>query len=124
MLRDCCGAGYPERADLLQPQTQCPDLCRSLVRHGWWALHGDMDQYKRMEWLEKFRSGEITMLVCSDVAARGWTSRPSAMPNYDVPITAEDYIHRIGCTGRAGRRGKSITLATRADPGRWPRSKS
>jgi len=94
------------------------DLYRSLARHGLPAgpLHGDMDQYKRMEWLEKFRAGEITMLVCSDVAARGLDiSAVSHVFNYDVPVNAEDYIHRIGRTGRAGRRGQSITLATRAD---------
>ncbi len=94
------------------------DLCRSLVRYGLpvGALHGDMDQYKRMEWLDKFRTGEITMLVCSDVAARGLDiSAVSHVINYDVPVNAEDYIHRIGRTGRAGRRGQSITLATRAD---------
>ncbi len=94
------------------------DLHRSLARHGLPAgpLHGDMDQYKRMEWLEKFRSGDITMLVCSDVAARGLDiSAVSHVFNFDVPINAEDYIHRIGRTGRAGRRGQSITLATRAD---------
>jgi len=94
------------------------DLYRSLAGHGLPAgpLHGDMDQYKRMEWLEKFRSGDITMLVCSDVAARGLDiSAVSHVFNYDVPVNAEDYIHRIGRTGRAGRRGQSITLATRAD---------
>jgi len=94
------------------------ELYRSLARHGLpvGALHGDMDQYKRMEWLDKFRAGEITMLVCSDVAARGLDiAAVSHVFNFDVPVNAEDYIHRIGRTGRAGRRGKSITLATRAD---------
>lgn len=77
------------------------------------ALHGDMDQYKRMEWLDKFRKGEIKILVCSDVAARG-LDIPTVghVINYDVPIHPEDYVHRIGRTGRAGRSGKAFTIAT------------
>lgn len=93
-------------------------LYRSLLREGFnaGALHGDMDQYKRMEWLEKFRNREISILVCSDVAARGLDiPEVSHVFNYDVPINAEDYIHRIGRTGRAGRKGVSITLAGEGD---------
>lgn len=77
------------------------------------ALHGDMDQYKRMEWLEKFKKGEIKIMVCSDVAARG-LDIPTVghVINYDVPIHPEDYVHRIGRTGRAGRSGKAFTIAT------------
>jgi len=77
------------------------------------ALHGDMDQYKRMECLDRFRKGEIKILVCSDVAARG-LDIPTVghVINYDVPIHAEDYVHRIGRTGRAGRSGKAFTIAT------------
>ncbi len=80
------------------------------------ALHGDMDQYKRLEWLEKFKKNEIKILVCSDVAARG-LDIPSVghVFNYDVPTHAEDYVHRIGRTGRAGRSGISITMATDSD---------
>jgi superfamily II DNA/RNA helicase len=80
------------------------------------ALHGDMDQYKRLEWLEKFRKNEIKVLVCSDVAARGLDiPTVSHVFNFDVPTHAEDYVHRIGRTGRAGRSGASITFATSAD---------
>ena len=77
------------------------------------ALHGDMDQYKRMECLDRFRKGEIKILVCSDVAARG-LDIPTVghVINYDVPIHPEDYVHRIGRTGRAGRAGKAFTIAT------------
>ncbi len=93
-------------------------LYRSLEQSGYsvGALHGDMDQYKRMEWLEKFRQKEITILVCSDVAARG-LDIPSVghVINYDVPSHAEDYVHRIGRTGRAGRQGKAFMLATDLD---------
>jgi superfamily II DNA/RNA helicase len=90
-------------------------LYRSLKRHGYdvGALHGDMDQGTRTQTLEVFKLGEIRMLVCSDVAARGLdVDDLSHVFNFDVPIHAEDYIHRIGRTGRAGRSGKAFTLAT------------
>src|SRR3954449_13183514 len=88
-------------------------LHRSLVRHGFnaAALHGDMDQRARMAALEGFRTGETTILVASDVAARGLDiPAVSHVFNYDVPHHAEDYVHRIGRTGRAGRSGASFTL--------------
>jgi superfamily II DNA/RNA helicase len=93
-------------------------LNRSMVKHGFnaAALHGDMAQSKRTETLERFRNGEIQLLVASDVAARGLDIQGmSHVFNFDVPIHAEDYIHRIGRTGRAGREGHSITLATPAE---------
>jgi len=93
-------------------------LNKSMKRHGFnaEALHGDMVQSVRMETLERFRKGDITFLVCSDVAARGLDiPEVSHVFNFDVPINSEDYIHRIGRTGRAGRSGKAFTLATRAD---------
>lgn len=84
------------------------------------ALHGDMDQYKRMECLDAFRKGELRILICSDVAARG-LDIPTVghVFNYDVPTHAEDYIHRIGRTGRAGRTGKAFTLLTKAEEKYW-----
>ena len=93
-------------------------LHRSLVNHGFnaGAMHGDMDQYQRMETLDKFKSGEIQMLVCSDVAARGLDiAAVSHVFNFDVPTHAEDYVHRIGRTGRAGRSGHAFTLAAPED---------
>ncbi len=93
-------------------------LYRALVQEGFsaGALHGDMDQYKRLEWLEKFRKDEVRILVCSDVAARGLDiPRVSHVFNFDVPTHAEDYVHRIGRTGRAGRKGHSVTLASSSD---------
>ena len=79
-------------------------------------LHGDMAQSARMETLERFKNGEIKILVCSDVAARGLDMpKVSHVFNYDVPNHAEDYVHRIGRTGRAGRSGKAFMLATPAD---------
>jgi superfamily II DNA/RNA helicase len=93
-------------------------LARSLQRHGFSAggLHGDMDQKSRMETLDAFKTDKLTLLVASDVAARGLDiPAVSHVFNFDVPTHAEDYIHRIGRTGRAGRSGTSITLATPAD---------
>jgi superfamily II DNA/RNA helicase len=79
-------------------------------------LHGDMAQPVRMDTLERFKNGEIKILVCSDVAARGLDMpKVSHVFNYDVPGHPEDYVHRIGRTGRAGRSGKAFMLATPAD---------
>jgi superfamily II DNA/RNA helicase len=91
---------------------------RSLVRHGFnaGALHGDLDQRQRMATLDAFRKGEITFLAASDVAARGLDiPEVSHVFNYDVPINAEDYVHRIGRTGRAGREGYAAMLVTAGD---------
>ncbi|MBT3361367.1 MAG: DEAD/DEAH box helicase [Rhodospirillales bacterium] len=91
---------------------------RSLNRRGYNAgqLHGDMVQSARTETLESFKRGEIRLLVCSDVAARGLDiQNMSHVFNFDVPSHAEDYIHRIGRTGRAGREGKAITFASGED---------
>src|ERR1700685_1246773 len=88
-------------------------LHRSLLRHGFsvQALHGDMDQSARTAALEQFRKGEVTLLIASDVAARGLDIPDvSHVYNFDVPIHADDYVHRIGRTGRAGRTGTAITI--------------
>ena len=93
-------------------------LYRSLEKHGYsvGALHGDMDQHSRLKMLAGFRDNEITLLVASDVAARGLDiPNVSHIFNFDVPTHAEDYVHRIGRTGRAGRSGEAITIATRAE---------
>jgi superfamily II DNA/RNA helicase len=77
------------------------------------ALHGDMEQSDRLKVLDSFKSGETTLLVASDVAARGLDiPSVSHVFNFDVPIHADDYIHRIGRTGRAGRTGSAFTFAT------------
>jgi superfamily II DNA/RNA helicase len=91
---------------------------KSLQRHGFnvAALHGDMDQRARMAALESFRTGEVKLLVASDVAARGLDiPAVSHVLNYDVPHHAEDYVHRIGRTGRAGRTGQAVTLVAPGD---------
>src|SRR6202453_3035587 len=88
-------------------------LHRSLLRHGFsvQALHGDMDQSARTAALEQFRKGEVTLLVASDVSARGLDIPDvSHVYNFDVPVHADDYVHRIGRTGRAGRTGTAITI--------------
>lgn len=93
-------------------------VAKSLVKHGFDAapIHGDLDQSVRMKTLEKFRSGELKILVASDVAARGLdVPSVSHVFNFDVPIHADDYVHRIGRTGRAGRVGHAYMLATPRD---------
>ena len=97
--------GRQERADLLQPQARRRHPLQIAGRHGFdaAALHGDMPQSKRTETLERFKNGEIRLLVASDVAARGLDIQGMChVFNFDVPIHAEDYVHRIGRTGRAG----------------------
>lgn len=93
-------------------------LFRSLVRHEFsvGALHGDMDQRSRMTMLDNFKKGNIKILVASDVAARGLDiPSVSHVFNFDLPIQAEDYVHRIGRTGRAGRDGTAISIVTAKD---------
>ncbi|HEY1364457.1 MAG TPA: DEAD/DEAH box helicase, partial [Xanthobacteraceae bacterium] len=93
-------------------------LHRSLLRHGFnaAALHGDMDQPARMAALDAFRKGEVTLLIASDVAARGLDiPAVSHIFNFDVPYHADDYVHRIGRTGRAGRSGTAITIVAPSD---------
>ncbi len=93
-------------------------LYASLQKHGFnaAALHGDMDQYARMATLTSFRDGTVAFLIASDVAARGLDIPDvSHVLNFDVPIHAEDYVHRIGRTGRAGREGHALTIITPAD---------
>ncbi|GBD49332.1 DEAD/DEAH box helicase [Methylopila sp. Yamaguchi] len=91
---------------------------KSLQQHGFKvaALHGDLDQRARMAALDSFKTGEVDLLVASDVAARGLDIPDvSHVVNYDVPIHAEDYVHRIGRTGRAGRSGVALTLVSPSD---------
>ena len=130
----CGGKDFEKRErlrDLVRSQTELTnaiifcnrkkdvaDLYKSLEKHGFsvGALHGDMDQRSRTNMLQGFKDNEITLLVASDVAARGLDiPAVSHVFNFDVPIHAEDYVHRIGRTGRAGRAGAAFTLVTRRD---------
>ena len=93
-------------------------VAKSLAKHGFDAapIHGDLDQSVRTRTLDKFRAGELKILVASDVAARGLdVPSVSHVFNFDVPIHADDYVHRIGRTGRAGRSGQAHMLASRRD---------
>jgi superfamily II DNA/RNA helicase len=93
-------------------------LHKSLTRHKFdvGALHGDMAQTVRFATLEKFKANELRLLVCSDVAARGLDiGGLSHVFNFDVPHHAEDYVHRIGRTGRAGLEGHALTIAMPED---------
>jgi superfamily II DNA/RNA helicase len=99
-------------------KTTVRDLAKELKRAGLKAgeIHGDMEQPERIRELDRFKDGEINILVASDVAARGLDIKDvSHVFNYDVPWHPDDYIHRIGRTGRAGKTGVAITLATSAD---------
>ena len=80
------------------------------------AIHGDKSQSERMAALESFKRGEIEVLVATDVAARGLDiAELPCVINYDLPHSAEDYVHRIGRTGRAGAKGDAISMATEKD---------
>jgi superfamily II DNA/RNA helicase len=93
-------------------------LARSFERDGLKtaALHGDKSQDERLKALEAFKRGEVDLLVATDVAARGLDIADlPAVFNFDVPFNAEDYVHRIGRTGRAGASGLAVTLVDRDD---------
>lgn len=97
-------------------------LVGSLVRHGFQAagLHGDLSQTKRNETLDLFRGGTMKVLVASDVAARGLDVKNlSLVINFNVPNGAEDYVHRIGRTGRAGTTGSAFTLVSATEEKNW-----
>lgn len=95
-------------------------VAKSLTVHGHNAapIHGDLSQSLRMETLAGFKNGDIEFLVASDVAARGLDIPDvSHVFNFDVPSHCEDYVHRIGRTGRAGRKGEAIMFVTPSDRG-------
>ena len=99
-------------------KTTVRELAQSLGRYGFKAgqIHGDMEQPERLRELDRFKAGEINILVASDVAARGLDIKGvSHVFNFDVPWHPDDYVHRIGRTGRGGATGKAITLVTPED---------
>ena len=96
----------------------CARLARSLEREGLktTALHGDKSQDERLKALEAFKNGDVDLLVCTDVAARGLDIKDvPAVFNFDVPFNAEDYVHRIGRTGRAGASGLAVSFVASSD---------
>ena len=114
-------AKYPSLEPVLvfvNSKIVCRRLTRTLVRQGLAAedIHGDKSQEERMQTLERFKTGDCQILVATDVAARGLDiAQLPCVINYDVPYVAEDYVHRIGRTGRAGAKGLALMLATEED---------
>jgi superfamily II DNA/RNA helicase len=99
-------------------KSEVAQLHRSLIKHGFnaVALHGDLDQTSRTAALDQFRKGEAKLLIASDVAARGLDIPDvSHVFNFDVPHHPDDYVHRIGRTGRAGKLGTAITIVAPMD---------
>ncbi|MCB2075883.1 MAG: DEAD/DEAH box helicase, partial [Novosphingobium sp.] len=99
-------------------KTTVRELSKSLKRHGFSAgeIHGDMDQPARLAELQRFKDGEINILCASDVAARGLDIKGvSHVFNFDTPWHPDDYVHRIGRTGRAGATGRAFTFVTSDD---------
>lgn len=95
----------------------CARLARSLEREGLktTALHGDKSQDERLKALDAFKKGEVDLLVCTDVAARGLDIKDvPAVFNFDIPFNAEDYVHRIGRTGRAGAAGLAVNFVSKS----------
>ncbi len=96
----------------------CARLARSLERDGLraTAMHGDKSQDERLKALDAFKNGAVDVMVATDVAARGLDIADLPVVfNFDVPFNAEDYVHRIGRTGRAGASGLAVTLVSRDD---------
>ncbi|WP_285709214.1 DEAD/DEAH box helicase [Erythrobacter oryzae] len=99
-------------------KTTVRELNQSLQRHGFRSaeIHGDMDQSSRIKELERFKAGDVNILVASDVAARGLDIKGvSHVFNFDTPWHPDDYVHRIGRTGRAGAKGRAFTFVAEED---------
>ncbi|WP_198002021.1 DEAD/DEAH box helicase [Archaeoglobus veneficus] len=115
----------PKKALVFTNMRKTSDIvAKNLFMHGFKAsvLHGGLTQSKRDRMMERFRKGEIRVLVATDVASRGLDVKGvTHVFNYDVPSKAEDYIHRIGRTARAGKNGKAVTILGRKDHGSFRR---
>ena len=99
-------------------KTTVRDLAKDLKKHGFSAgeIHGDMDQSSRIAELDRFKAGTVNILCCSDVAARGLDVKGvSHVFNFDTPWHPDDYVHRIGRTGRAGATGRAFTFVAPED---------
>ena len=118
MLIDAEGDKCTNAIIFCNRKTDVDIVAKSLKKYGYDAapIHGDLDQSQRTRTLEGFREGKLKFLVASDVAARGLdVPSVSHVFNFDVPSHAEDYVHRIGRTGRAGRDGKAIMICVPRD---------
>jgi superfamily II DNA/RNA helicase len=118
MLIERAGADIKNGIVFCNRKSEVDIVAKSLKKHGFdaGAIHGDLDQATRMRTLESFRNGGLKLLCASDVAARGLDIPDvSHVFNYDVPHHADDYVHRIGRTGRAGRTGEAYMIVTPAD---------
>ncbi len=99
-------------------KTTVREINKSLQGHGFRSgeIHGDMDQASRIKELDRFKAGEVNILVASDVAARGLDIKGvSHVFNFDTPWHPDDYVHRVGRTGRAGAKGRAFTLVAKED---------
>jgi ATP-dependent RNA helicase RhlE len=118
VLKQLKERGITQALVFVNSKLGCARLARSFERDGLRtnALHGDKSQDERLKALDAFKSGTVDVLVATDVAARGLdiVDLPAVF-NFDVPYNAEDYIHRIGRTGRAGASGLAVTLVSRED---------
>jgi superfamily II DNA/RNA helicase len=117
-LIDQAGADLTNAIIFCNRKRDVATVYRSLERHGYsvGALHGDMDQHARLATLDSFRENRITLLVASDVAARGLDiPAVSHIFNFDIPTHSEDYVHRVGRTGRAGRKGEALTIVAKGE---------
>nr|WP_265499211.1 DEAD/DEAH box helicase [Paracoccus beibuensis] len=117
-LIDAEGEGLTNAIIFCNRKTDVDIVAKSLAKYGYDAapIHGDLDQSQRTRTLESFRDGKLRLLIASDVAARGLDiPAVSHVFNYDLPSHAEDYVHRIGRTGRAGRLGTAVSISTPSD---------
>ena len=119
MLRKAIGrSGVKNGIIFCNRKRDVDTVARSLIKHGFSAapIHGDLDQSTRTKTLDDFKSDTLRFLVASDVAARGLDiPAVSHVFNFDVPHNAEDYVHRIGRTGRAGLEGEAVTIVGPSD---------
>eukprot|EP00928_Gymnodinium_smaydae_P089617 TRINITY_DN7354_c0_g2_i1.p1 TRINITY_DN7354_c0_g2~~TRINITY_DN7354_c0_g2_i1.p1 ORF type:complete len:1373 (+),score=227.90 TRINITY_DN7354_c0_g2_i1:530-4120(+) len=122
VLKECKNLVSERVLVFVAMKRQCDFVERMLKKKGIAAdtMHSDKDQQQREEALQRFRSGETSVLVATDVAARGLDIKGiSLVVNYDSANSTEDHVHRIGRTGRAGEKGRSVTFLTRSGEDVW-----
>jgi len=118
LMKDDNTNSMPKMIIFLAKKISCDEIANNLWNDGFAvdSIHGDRQQWERTKVINAFKSGVLKILVATDVAARGLDIRDvEVVINYDMPWSIEDYVHRIGRTGRAGKKGEAITLFTRGD---------